>query len=246
MLKRIRWSANLAYAVGLIATDGCLSIDGRHIDLTSKDIEQCKAFSKILGLTNKIGLKTSGSSDKEYYRVNFSNVGFYKFLLEIGLSPHKSLTIGKLDIPCKYFRDFIRGHLDGDGNITTYQDSYVIYKGRKYNNYRLFVRFFSASIQHLLWMQQMLFGLLNINGAIIRNNKANRQRRHLVWYLKYSKKESIKLLNWIYYKPDLPCLERKEHMLCRLWNLLQTSKESYTQRRSNIRLSFELLKFFRI
>jgi len=30
------WSADFAYAVGLLTTDGSLSIDGRHINLTSK------------------------------------------------------------------------------------------------------------------------------------------------------------------------------------------------------------------
>ena len=38
------WSAELAYAVGLIATDGCLSKDKRHIDFTSKDKELIKTF----------------------------------------------------------------------------------------------------------------------------------------------------------------------------------------------------------
>jgi len=33
------WSSDLAYAIGLIATAGCLLNDGRHIDFTSKNIE---------------------------------------------------------------------------------------------------------------------------------------------------------------------------------------------------------------
>lgn len=35
--KPITWSPEIAYAVGLLTTDGSLSIDGRHIDFTSKD-----------------------------------------------------------------------------------------------------------------------------------------------------------------------------------------------------------------
>lgn len=35
--KPVKWSPKIAYAVGLITTDGSLSKDGRHIDLTSKD-----------------------------------------------------------------------------------------------------------------------------------------------------------------------------------------------------------------
>ena len=34
------WSSELSYAIGLIATDGCLSSDGRHFDFTSKMVEQ--------------------------------------------------------------------------------------------------------------------------------------------------------------------------------------------------------------
>ena len=34
------WSPELAYAIGLIASDGCLSSNGRHIVLVSKDKEQ--------------------------------------------------------------------------------------------------------------------------------------------------------------------------------------------------------------
>jgi len=47
------WSPHFAYAIGLLATDGSLSIDGRHIDFTSKDLELVKIFKKYLGLKNK-------------------------------------------------------------------------------------------------------------------------------------------------------------------------------------------------
>ena len=48
------WSHELAYAVGLIVADGCLSKDGRHIDFTSTDIEQIVLFKECLGIKNKI------------------------------------------------------------------------------------------------------------------------------------------------------------------------------------------------
>lgn len=102
----MRWSANLAYAVGLITTDGYLSKDGRHIDLTSKDIEQIQTFRRILKLTNKIGLKSSGHSDRKYYRVQFGDVKFYRFLLKIGLTPAKSKIIGEVKVPKRFFADF--------------------------------------------------------------------------------------------------------------------------------------------
>lgn len=63
--KEIKWSPEIAYAVGLIATDGCLSIDGRHLDFTSKDIQLLETFKKCLELKSKIGFKNSSFSKKE-------------------------------------------------------------------------------------------------------------------------------------------------------------------------------------
>ena len=42
--KRVseEWNSNLAYAIGLLASDGCLSPPGHLIDLTSKDPEQLR------------------------------------------------------------------------------------------------------------------------------------------------------------------------------------------------------------
>jgi DeoR-like helix-turn-helix domain len=37
--RQLEWSPNIAYAVGLITTDGNLSSDGRHLSITSADID---------------------------------------------------------------------------------------------------------------------------------------------------------------------------------------------------------------
>lgn len=55
---------NLWYLVGLITSDGCLSKDGRHIDITSKDYKFLSKIKDFLGLTIKIGTKNK-------YRINF-------------------------------------------------------------------------------------------------------------------------------------------------------------------------------
>ncbi len=117
---KIKWSPNFAYAIGLIATDGCLSKDGRHIILVSKDVDQLNNFKSCLSLENKIGTTVSGYNGKSYTRIQFGDVLLYKFLLSIGLTPAKSKTIGKLKIPEIYFFDFLRGVLDGDGYAYSY------------------------------------------------------------------------------------------------------------------------------
>jgi hypothetical protein len=74
----IKWSPNIAYAIGLITTDGNLSSDGRHITFVSKDIGLIKTFRLCLGLNNRITPKKSGYSNKIYNKIQFSNVKFYR------------------------------------------------------------------------------------------------------------------------------------------------------------------------
>ena len=121
------WTPELAYAIGLITTDGNLSNDGRHISLRSSDTQLLETFKKCLNLSNEITLakKAKTSWEKKLsYKVQFGNVQLYRWLLKIGLFPNKTYTIGELKIPDEYFIDFLRGHLDGDGNIRFYKDEY--------------------------------------------------------------------------------------------------------------------------
>jgi hypothetical protein len=93
------WSPSVAYCVGLITTDGCLSGDGRHIEFSSKDLELVKHMQHCLGQNNRIGSKSRGHGPSRYFRIQLGNVKLYRWLCSIGLSPRKSLTLGALDIP---------------------------------------------------------------------------------------------------------------------------------------------------
>ncbi len=197
--EKIRWSPGLAYVVGLIATDGCLYGDGRHIDFTSKDIQLVTTFKKCLRLKNKIGLKYSGHSDKQYYHVQFGDVILYRWLLTIGLTPHKSKTIGKLEIPNKYFFDFLRGCFDGDGSCYSYWDP------RWASSFMFYVNFNSGSLSFLKWIRAKLKKSLEINGHIKFGRGA--------WRLNYAKKESKRIISKMYYRKNVPCLKRKYEKL---------------------------------
>lgn len=190
----IKWSPKFAYALGLITTDGSLSKDGRHIDFTSKDSELVEIFKKYLRLNNKIGKKTrSTEKEKKYFRIQFGDVDFYKFLLKIGLLPAKSKIIGSLCIPSNYFFDFLRGCIDGDGNIQTFKHPESQYP-------QLRVRIFSASKKFLEWIN-LITSSCNIKGYIKQDAR--------VYILEYAMKNSINLLNKIYYKNFPLSLNRK-------------------------------------
>ncbi len=198
---KIRWSPKLAYAIGLIVTDGCLSGDGRHIDFTSKDTVLIKTFLKCLGIKNKIGKKISGHSGKKQNRVQFGDVIFYKFLLGLGLSPAKSKILNEIDIPKKYFFDFLRGHFDGDGTFYSYYDR------RWKSSFMFYTVFISASKLHIDWLRRKLDDFLKIRGHITHDNKKS------TYQLKYAKRESMEILRKIYYDLDVVCLKRKRNKI---------------------------------
>jgi hypothetical protein len=194
---KIRWSSDFAYAVGLLASDGSLSKDGRHIDFTSKDIEQVKNFKRCLGLNNMVGEKKSGVAGGVSYRVQFGDVLLYKFLLGIGFMPAKSKIFGKLNIPAKYFFDFLRGSFDGDGSFYSYYDP------RWRSSFMFYTIFISASRQHIEWLQGVLLGRLGVKGYITTDFKKS------TLHLNYAKGDSWKVLKSMYYSKHAVCLSRK-------------------------------------
>ncbi len=193
--QKVKWSSKLAYAVGLITADGCLFTDGRHLDLTSKDIQLLETFKKCLRLKNKIGFKTSGFSKNKYPHIQFGDIVLYKWLLKIGLTPHKSKTITCLKIPKKFFFDFLRGYFDGDGGSYSYWDP------RWKSSFMFYIAFNSGSLLHLKWLRDKLKKHLGVNGHVTKGNRA--------WRLCYAKNESRILFEKMYYKKNLPCLKRK-------------------------------------
>lgn len=202
------WSTNLAYAVGLLATDGNLSKDKRHILFTTTEKQLACLFKTCLPIKNKTSITpASGFGTRRAYRINFGDVKFYRWLKEIGITPNKSLSIKALSIPKKYFSDFLRGHLDGDGSVFTYVDRYRTYKGKRYTYNRLYTSFISSSYPHIKWLQSRIKNNLNIEGAL--NFYRKKDRKNIVWQLRFAKNDSLKLLSWLYYKPNLPCLTRK-------------------------------------
>lgn len=200
--RDIRWSSDLAYAIGLIATDGNLSPDGRHIIFVSKDKEQIKTFKDCLGIKNTISRKRGGyTGKKDYYVVQFGDVVLYRWLLGIGLTPNKSRTIGILKVPDRYFFDFLRGHFDGDGSCFSYWDP------RWKSSFMFYITFTSASLTHIEWLRKTLNKLIDVRGHVWHDG------RKIIWQLKYAKCETRVIMKYLYRGKNLPYLTRKYEKL---------------------------------
>jgi len=191
----MNWTSDFAYAISLFTADGCLSPDRRHLEFCSKDKDQVENFVKCLGLTNRITKKARGREKiKKYYRVQFGNVRFYNFLCSIGLAPCKSLILERIVIPSNLFSDFLRGFFDGDGNFNVFK-----YPESQYPQIR--VRFYSASPKFIIWLHKEIGKRLDVSGFISKGNR--------VETLEYAISDSKKILNYIYYSPNVICLSRK-------------------------------------
>ncbi len=195
---KIEWSADFAYAIGLIVTDGCLYNDKRHMSFVSQDMELVASFKKILNLDAKIGMKKYKDKNKKFTpHIQFGDVLFYNFLESIGLTSAKSLTIKKVDIPEELFFDFLRGCFDGDGSTYSYWDP------RWKSSFMFYTSFASGSRPFLDWLRAETFKRLGINGHI------TKVKRKSASQLKYAKKESLVLWKSMYYKGVKNYLKRK-------------------------------------
>jgi intein/homing endonuclease len=179
--------ANLWYLVGLITSDGCLSKDDRHINITSKDYEFLQELKDSLGLLNKIGTKNKDRVNRAYY-LEFSNKNLYEFLLSIGLMPNKSLSLKSLKISEEFFSDFLRGLIDGDGCIRSWPHP---------TNFRQqwSLRIYSGSRIFLEWLDGKIREYIKVCGRIYKQNE-----RSSVFVLKFGKMAAKEIARNCYYK----------------------------------------------
>ncbi|EKD76109.1 MAG: hypothetical protein ACD_43C00224G0006 [uncultured bacterium] len=207
---KLQWTSGLAYAVGLLTTDGNLSPDGRHISFTSKDLELARKLQSGLGIAEHIGKKGNGANKllKKYYVVQFSDKLFYQFLLQLGLMPNKTKKMRQLAIPDKYFFHFLRGHFDGDGSTYSYYDK------RWPDSYMVYTTFCSASQPHILWLKHVIEQKLGITGHITKS------QGNSCYQLKYAKTESLLLVAKLYKTKTVLYLTRKYLKIQRAFAIL--------------------------
>lgn len=204
------WSPELAYACGLMASDGCLSSDGRHMCLTSQDIEQLETFKRCLGLTNKISWKPSGYSRRRGSQVQFGDVVLYRWFVSIGITPRKTHTIAKVKIPNAYFFDYLRGEFDGDGSSHAYWDT------RWRSSVSLYICFTGVSKEHLYWLASVITRLIGAQGSIQPGTRS--------FCLKYAKGNAKIIHDAMYYAKEIPYLKRKKEKLDRQWQANEMAK----------------------
>lgn len=201
----IDWTPTLAYAVGLLATDGCQT-DGRHLAFPSADRELVEILLRCLGKTNRIAeirTRTGGVM----YKTQIGDVRLCKWLVGVGITPRKSLTLGPLNVPDEYLLECARGLMDGDGGITNFTHAATKKTYPSYRYERIVLGFNSASRAHLAWLRERLKPFVGVEGWL--GVKPATAERHEFVTLRYGKRDGLRLLPLLYRDATVPRLERK-------------------------------------
>lgn len=214
----------LWYLVGLIVSDGNLSPDGRHVDITSSDYEFLQEIKNSTEIKSKIGFKYGSNKKQKAFRIQIANSNFYDFLISIGLTRKKSLTIGAINVPEEFFVDFLRGLIDGDGSIRSWEHP---------ANFReqWSLRISSGSGKFLYWLSEKITHCLGACGRIHKDNKSEHN-----YVLKFGKIAAQNILKQCYYKNSLG-LQRKNRLAQRCirsntsWQKSKTVLAEVNQRR---------------
>ena len=111
--------------------------------------------------------------------------------------PNKSKKLTSLKIPLKYFSDFLRGCIDGDGSI-------VLANHPESQHKQLRLRLYSASLDFTLWMMKKIKKLAKCKGGWIYTPKDKN-----VYSLCFGKEDSVKIIKFMYYNGVESYLERK-------------------------------------
>ncbi|KYK26051.1 hypothetical protein AYK26_01225 [Euryarchaeota archaeon SM23-78] len=114
-----KWSEKSAYILGLIFSDGNINYNTKKgycaitITAAEKDKEHLERIRKLLSSTKPLLF----SSKTKSYRLIINSKYMCLNLLKLGLTPKKSLTLDFPTIPKSFLKDFVRGVIDGDGNV---------------------------------------------------------------------------------------------------------------------------------
>jgi hypothetical protein len=176
-----------------------MSTDGRHIDITSTDKILLRTALNILGKSStKVSSKSNGAGGRAW-RVQIGDVVFYDWLRSIGLAQRKSLTISHLDIPDKYFSDFVRGLWDGDGTVYSYFDP-------RWGTHMYYIAFATGSEAFAKWLHKKTAQLARVRGHMAVNRAS---RPNPFFQVRFAKTESEVVFRWMFYRKGLPHLPRK-------------------------------------
>ena len=179
--------SNVNYWLGFLSADGSVYEDRIRLGLQEQDLTHIVKFKDFINSDLRI-IKTIKDNTYIGYNVAFRNKEVVDFLINMGITSNKSLT---LEMNLNITKDFIRGVVDGDG--------YIRKKGYE-------VSIATGSEIFAEQLKKSFVNLFNITPKIYKNSK---NHKNTIYNVTILGKEKVKfVLKELYTNADT-YLERK-------------------------------------
>jgi len=174
-----------AYWLGFLYADGHVSDTGAlHLQLQGRDIEVLENLKKAVNYNGNIKLRKI--KNKDYYGLRIWSVQMCASLRRLGINRQKTKSPQIPIIKTIFYKDFIRGLIDGDGTI--------YYKRKSQTK--------MTSCVHILIHRDCLPQVINMIESFTKNFTCSIANHHRTDYLKIisvdGNRQVLKLLDNIY------------------------------------------------
>lgn len=210
-------SPNMAYILGLIASDGSISKKENliAIQLLATDKEILEKIAKETKVERPLESYIRKETGHEISSFRCWSKAWKDDLSHYGIEPEKTFSLKPpVFLKDEYAIDYIRGYFDGDGSI---------YYLKKTN--RVFFEIAGASKAAIDWIQDKLVNQYHI--VINKPLKETRPNGTIMYKIKIGDKEEIKkLYNFLYHSDNILFLKRKNDKFKTLLNIPRDSNSS--------------------
>jgi hypothetical protein len=176
-----KWSPEMAYVLGLIATDGCVSRSGT-VSLCINDKDLLEKVRLVMHSEHKI---CQSKHQEGLYCFHFARARLVDNLIGLGILPRKSLSIKFPAVPDAFLVDFVRGVFDGDGSV---------FFEKRSQKLPLRASFISSSKDFIETLEAKLRALGMPKRALYQHKTKNT----VSYMIRYAHADSIKLFNLLY------------------------------------------------
>lgn len=188
------WSPEMAYVLGYFAADGSMlknNRGGHFIEFTSTDKVLLEHVQNAVDSNHRVAIRERGGNCKTAYRLQIGSVTWYKDLVLLGFTQHKSTNLKFPAIPKKYISHFVRGYFDGDGCV--YFNT-LKYADRAKPRQILLTLFTSGSIEFLETLHTVLREYRIVGVSICKKERG--------YELKFSHHDSLALYRFMYHTAE--------------------------------------------
>ena len=209
---------NMAYILGFLASDGCVSSKTNHfyIDLKREDEEILYQIKEEIGFTGPIQHYVNNNGC-EYSRLRVCSKIMKEDLSIYGIIPKKTFTLQPPEfLDKKYYISYIRGYFDGDGCF------YANFEKHKFNWYIC-----GAKKDLLEWIRSILLNQYGLISYLHTSSKILSQGDPF-YTLQIYKKDTIVSLFENLYIPNTLYMKRKYQKMKNFYEI--NSKRLYSSR----------------